>query len=83
MSKNDSVFEPLELPPEAIYEPLHFTHWGMNLLREKIHGLNRLPMPKLMPLICITTGEVRMVPTSRDYKDKVVAAIKEMMERES
>lgn len=75
---NDPVFSPFPLSAEAVYELLHFSHSGTNLLRTQILDLPPTPMPSYLPLMQHKTCEIRMLPTNRRYKAEVVKAIEEM-----
>ena len=76
----DPSFDPYPLSDDAVYELLHFSHWGGNLLRTRIEGLPELRMAPMMPLINERTGEATMLPTSREHKAEVLAAIRRMRE---
>lgn len=75
---NDPIFSPFPLSAEAVYELLHFSHSGTNLLRTQILDLPPAPMPAYLPLMQHETCEMRMLPTNRRYKTEVVKAIEEM-----
>lgn len=75
---NDPIFSPFPLSAEAIYELMHFTHRGVNLLRTQINDEPPIAMAAYLPLKHHETGELRLLPTDRAYKADVIKAIKEM-----
>jgi hypothetical protein len=72
---DDPAFGEFPLSAEAIYELMHFEHWGNNLLRTRILGMGPQPMPPHIELID-QYGRVRSFVTDPSQRLWVIAAIK-------